>query len=155
MIRTTQTTDKRVRSPGLRPLSLAIGIVLLAGCPTVDLGDQPPVPGDCQPDPAEFEATIWPMALSTGDDATTCVKANCHSQATGRSGLRLIENPSGAADHAANYESVIRFLNCAAPRSSRLLTKPVAGIDGHGGGDLWTYDTAPASTVEEWIGSAP
>jgi hypothetical protein len=128
---------------------------LLAACPTVDLGDQPPVPGDCQPDQATFEMEIWPTALQTGDDATTCVKANCHSQATGRSGLRLIEMPVTAADHAANYDSVTRYLNCAAPESSRLVTKPLAGIDGHGGGDLWTDGTEPVPTVEAWIRTAP
>jgi hypothetical protein len=130
-------------------------VSLLAACPTVDLGDQPPVPGDCQPDPVMFRDEIWPMALSTGDDATTCVKANCHSQATGRSGLRLIENPITQADHDANYDSVTRYLNCAAPESSRLVTKPLTGIDGHGGGDLWTSGTEPVLTVEEWIGTAP
>lgn len=135
-------------------LSVAAAAVL-AGCPTVDLGDQPPIPGDCEPDPVIFRDEIWPMALSTGDDATTCVKAGCHSQATGRSGLRLIETPMTQFDHDANYDSVTRFLNCASPRSSRLLTKPVAGIDGHGGGDLWTFGSPPADLVETWIGTAP
>jgi hypothetical protein len=47
-------------------------------------------------------------------------------------------------DHDSNYNVVSRFLNCGTPEASSLLTKPLSGVDPHGGGDLF----APGSQTE-------
>jgi hypothetical protein len=137
------------------PFCLSLVVLAVSGCPTVDLGDSPPQPGTCRPDRAMFEDTIWPEALAPADQAMSCVTADCHAKTTGRSALRLIPDPVSDADHDQNYDVTIRFLNCGSPRSSPLITKPVAGQIAHGGGDLWTFGEAPEDLVEMWIDSAP
>jgi hypothetical protein len=125
---------------------LAIAALLgLTGCPTVDLGDAPPDPGVCRPDPMEFRDVIWPQYLASAEPARSCVgPSGCHAIETGRSALRL-EDPGGdPAAHDRNYAVVTRFLNCGTPDASSLLTKPLAGVDPHGGGDIFPSDDDPA-----------
>jgi hypothetical protein len=126
---------------------------LLSGCPTVDVGTGPVAPGTCNPDPMKFQDTIWPMAINPPDTAKSCVaNAGCHAASTGRSALRLIPMPVTQADWSQNYDVVTRFLNCSTPEASPFITKPSAGGDPHGGGDLWTLGQEPELTVEKWIG---
>lgn len=131
---------------------LVLPLVLLAalgtGCPTVDLGDDPPDPGQCRPSPVYFEDVIWPRYIKAqSDPAASCVDAPaCHRREDGRSALRLEVPPPDQpdnVDYAANYAIVTRFLNCGSPESSSLLTKPLSGIDAHGGGDLINGPASP------------
>ncbi len=125
----------------------------LSGCPTVDVGNGPIAPGTCNPDPQKFQDEIWPMAINPPDTAKSCIaNAGCHSQGTGRSALRLVPMPATQLEWSQNYDVVTRFLNCSTPEASPFITKPSAGGDPHGGGDLWTLGVDPELKVEKWIG---
>ena len=135
-------------------------LLALAGCPTVDVGDTPVAPPLCRPSLQTFREPggIWDTAIAPADTSRSCVSMDgCHSQATGRSGLRLIVRAREAfteAEWALNLDVVARYLNCSTPSSSAFITKPEAGTDPHLGGDLWTCDGAscePIRTVEAWI----
>ena len=135
----------------MRPLAL---LLLLAGCPTVDLGDTPVAPPLCRPSVDELRDTIWAAAVDPpGDPSKSCVAAaGCHAQATGRSALRLVAAPT-ALDWETNLDEIAQFLDCASPSNSLFIQKPEAGVEPHLGGDLWTCDTScePIRTVEKWI----
>ena len=119
----------------------------LTGCPTVDLGQEPPPPGLCRPDIAYYQDVVWVEIIDSPDPELSCVNASgCHQRANGRSALRLITGPAlTPSEHTQNYEVVTRFLNCGTPGASSLLTKPISGVDPHGGGDLF----GPASATED------
>jgi hypothetical protein len=131
-------------------------LTLLAGCPTIDVGDTPVEPPKCRPSTDTFQKAggIWDVAIDPADQTKSCIAQNgCHSQATGRSALRLVTKPRAmltAADWQTNYDVVTNFLNCSTPKESPFVTKPLAGVDPHLGGDLWT-GMEPANTVELWI----
>jgi hypothetical protein len=138
-------------------LAAALGVasmLLLAACPTVDLGDVPPDPNVCRPDRTFYETRIWPEYLAPADMAKSCVgQAGCHNAANGRSALRL--DSSDPPDHARNYSAVTRFLNCNTPEASGLLTKPLSTEDPHGGGDIFTpgnaVDDQAIAVFQEWF----
>lgn len=118
--------------------------IALAGCPTVDLGEMPVSPGACRPDPAYYRDVIWPEVLAPSDTARSCVsQGGCHQLENGRSAFRV--SVGTPIDHDSNYNVVTRFLNCGTPEASSLLTKPLSGVDSHGGGDLF----APGSETEQ------
>ncbi len=126
-------------------LGLIWALTLLGGCPTVDLGDQPPDPEQCRPDMQYFHDHIWPEYLSPADTTKSCVaNAGCHQASSGRSALRLQTDP---VDDLQNYQVVTRFLNCSTPEASLLLSKPLKGGDPHGGGDIFPATTDPAVVV--------
>jgi hypothetical protein len=133
----------RLKMRRLLPLStVALCTLMTLGCPTVDLGDSPPDVGQCRPDRAYFNEVIWPKYLAPTDVNRSCImKSGCHSTDTGRSALRL--SPL-AAKLDTNYQVATRFLNCQSPLSSELLTKPLAGIEAHLGGDIFPNNTDPA-----------
>jgi hypothetical protein len=129
----------------------AVALFGATGCPTVDLGDMPADPGVCRPDPGYYRDVIWPEVLASADPARSCVDApGCHALATGRSALRLVTDLDDPAIHDRNYPVVIRFLNCGTPEASSLITKPLAGLDPHGGGDLFPGRDDPA--IEAFLG---
>ena len=132
--------------------SLVCLALLLSGCPTVDLGEDLVEPGLCHPDITYFKTQIWPnyLAPSSGG-AQSCVgQAGCHAADTGRSALRLETNPDDAALQR-NYDVAIRFVNCTSPDASPLLTKPEAGIESHGGGDIFPMGDAKVTLFEQWF----
>jgi hypothetical protein len=130
--------------------ALLASLVLLAGCPTVDLGELPVSPGACRPDPAFFEERIWPEFIDTGDMATSCVaEGGCHQLENGRSAFRV--SVAQPIDYSANYNVVSRFLNCGTPSASPLLTKPISTVDSHGGGDLFAPGTASEEVFLLWF----
>lgn len=138
------------------PTRCALGVALLsclAGCPTVDLGDEPVNPGVCRPDPMEFRDVIWPEVLAPADTAKSCVSASgCHALENGRSALRLETDVSDPTAHDRNYAVVTRFLNCSSPAASPLVTKPLAGVDPHGGGDLYGSEgDAEVQAIVMWL----
>nr|HEX4314913.1 hypothetical protein [Kofleriaceae bacterium] len=118
---------------------------LLAGCPTVDLGDTPEDVGLCNPAKGEtyFETMIWPTYLN-GAGKKQCTQAACHDP-SGQSALRF--EVSMPIDYQTNYKATQIYLNCSTPDTSELLTKPLAGTTSHGGGDLFTDDSDPAVQV--------
>lgn len=124
---------------------------LLAACPTVDLGETPPDTGQCRPDRQYFEDVIWPEFIAPPAAASSCVAAaGCHETSTGRSAFRV--DGIEPIDLSANYDVVTRFLNCGTPGASPLLTKPLAGIEAHGGGDIFSSTADPAVTAfEAWF----
>ena len=135
----------------LAGLLLAVIVALGAGCPTVDLGETPPDIGQCRPDRQYFEDVIWPEVISPTDASRSCVDAaGCHEASDGRSALRL--DGQDPIDFASNYDIVTRFLSCSTPSASPLITKPLAGIEGHGGGDLFPDTSDPAVVAfEAWF----
>lgn len=130
-------------------LGFAVALAMLAGCPTVDLGDVPPDPNVCRPDRAYFEEMIWPVYLAPADPAKSCVmQAGCHAANNGTSALRLETNPP---DFARNYTTVTRFLNCNTPGASRLLLKPLSTELDHGGGDIFLPGDPAIAVFEGWF----
>jgi hypothetical protein len=137
----------------LAPVAVTAAAFALAACPTVELGEQPPAPGACRPDPAYYRDVIWPEVIAPAATERSCVgEAGCHQRSTGRSALRLIsDEPLTLADHNSNYDVVTRFLNCGTPEASSLLTKPLAGVDPHGGGDVWSAGSTEETTFLQWF----
>lgn len=130
-------------------LSLAALIAGLAGCPTVDLGDTPEDIGLCNPSGGReyFEAQIWPSFVRAGT-ASACTRAGaCHDPAGGNA-LGFIVDPP---DFAANYRQAQVYLNCGTPNASQLLTKPLAGVDPHGGMDLFGSDDPAVAVFLGWF----
>jgi hypothetical protein len=114
----------------------------LCGCPTVDLGDTPPDIGLCNPTKGidYFVSTIEPQYLKVTDKVNGCARSTqCHD---GNHGLTLKVSPT--VDDTANYRVAQVYLNCGQPQASELLTKPLAGIDFHQGGDLFQSTSDPA-----------
>ena len=140
----------------MRRLAHALLVALVAltvtGCPTVDLGENPPDPPTCRPDFLYYQDVIYPEYIAPANTALSCVDApGCHRVDDGRSALRLTINPP---DHEGNYAIVSRFLNCGLPEASSMLTKPMSGVDPHGGGDMFdeTFGpTTPRGIFEEWF----
>jgi hypothetical protein len=134
-----------------RSFLFAIAVAATAsGCPTVDLGDSPPNPGTCRPDPLFYRERIWPEYLAPTDPNLSCVVASgCHDSNNGRSAFRV--NTAEPIDHDANYQVVIRFLNCGSPDDSSLFTKPVSSVDSHGGGDLFPTGSNAEAVFLEWF----
>lgn len=137
-MRLAMLVPSRVRASA----GIAVVALGLAGCPNVDLGDEPPNPSACRPDFQYYKDHIWPEFLAPADTTKSCVsQSGCHQTATGRSALRLETNP---VDDARNYQTVTFFLNCTTPEASLLLGKPLLGADPHGGGDLFPNTSDPA-----------
>ena len=119
---------------GLRLVLFALPLV--AGCPTVDLGDTPTDIGLCNPPggPDYFRDVIWPDFVRPSDGQKGCTKTgSCHNEAGGN-GLAFKTSP--APDFPFNYRQAQLFLNCGTPEASLLLTKPLDTTEPHGGGNL-------------------
>ena len=119
-------------------------LLALAGCPTVDLGETPPDIGLCTPAKGMdyFVNSIWPMYLHPSGAKDCAQSSGCHAMAHG-----LALTTQAPIDFVANYRVAQQYLNCGTPSASELLTKPLAGIDGHGGGDLFADQNDPAVQV--------
>ena len=123
-------------------LATGLGLGSQAGCLVVETGDPPGEPGACAASRTVFTDEVMPMLLDKSwPGAGTCRNGGgaggCHDINTGRSAFRLVEVVNGdplAIDQ--NYQRSLRFLNCASPEDSPLLTKPLAGRVNHGGGDI-------------------
>jgi hypothetical protein len=128
----------------MRTLSLC-GLFALAGCPVVDLGDTPSEIGLCNPRGGfeYFQAEIEPHYLKLPDAVNSCARnGNCH-QAHGPVLVVGKDND--------NYRAVLQNITCGQPSSSPLLTKPMGGIDGHGGGDLFQPGSPEEQTFLMWF----
>ena len=128
---------------GAQCCAALVAMSALAGCPTVDLGDTPPDVGQCLPDATYFQNVIWPQYIAPADQSKSCVgRSGCHDSSNGSSALRL--STATPIDYSSNYQIVTRFLDCGTPSNSELLTKPLAGVDNHGGGDIFVNNSDPA-----------
>lgn len=128
--------------------ALAYCALLLCGCPTVDLGDEPPAVGLCNPAGGMdyFANQIAPNFLRLADRTNGCGRsAMCHDRAHGAA--FDLANPMSTA----NYVLAKNYLDCGQPRQSQLLTKPLAGEDGHGGGDLIQPNGAEMMVFMGWF----
>ena len=122
--------------------------IALCGCPTVDLGDEPPGVGVCNPMGGllYFQNEIVPNYLKLPDRTNGCGRSSsCHERAHGVA--FDLANPTSSA----NYRVALAYLNCGQPRQSPLLTKPLTGEDGHGGGDLFDSNSAQFMTFLGWF----
>jgi hypothetical protein len=134
----------------IRHWAFACCVLLLSGCPTVDLGDDPPDIGLCNPAKGQqyFADEIVPKYLKLSDATTGCGRdGGCHNRAHGLAFDLTPANLTGAA----NYRVALQYLNCGQPRQSPLLTKPLAGEDGHGGGDLIQNGSTEMMTFLSWF----
>jgi hypothetical protein len=122
----------------------SLGLALLAGCPTVDLGDTPTEVGLCNPPGGVqyFQDQIWPKYVVRGASDGGCARVgSCH--VAGGNGL---EFPM-PVDYPTAYRHSQVYLNCGTPAASPFLTKPLAGIDPHGGDDIFSSTSDPAVQV--------
>jgi hypothetical protein len=128
--------------------ALACCLLLLCGCPTVDLGDDPPDVGLCNPAGGlpYFQNQIVPNYLKLADKTNGCGRNGmCHDRAHG---LAFdLNNPTSTQ----NYRLTQNYLNCGQPRQSQMLTKPLAGEDDHSGGDLITNGSTEYMTFLMWF----
>jgi hypothetical protein len=122
----------------------------LTGCPTVDLGDTPPDIGLCNPAGGidYFRDKVWPEYVVRTDPNKACTKAGaCHNEAGGNAlGFKTMP-----VDDAFNYRQTQIYLNCGTPSASELFTKPVSGMDLHGGGDLFPPTDPAAQVFLDWF----
>jgi hypothetical protein len=128
--------------------ALACSALLVCGCPTVDLGDEPPAAGLCNPAGGMeyFAQEIVPNFLRLADRTNGCGRsAMCHDRAHGVA--FDLDSPMSTA----NYILAKNYLDCGQPRHSQLLTKPLAGEDGHGGGDLFELSSPEVTVFMGWF----
>ena len=121
---------------------------LLAGCPTVDLGDTPPDLGTCVPakGSAYFASDIWPKYIN--NTKKSCVSSTCHV-AGGNGGTLHYDTQPTAID--ADYKLTLPQLLCSRPEESPLLTKPEAGMVNHGGGDIFQPTDPEVQIFLSWF----
>ena len=131
-------------------------VLALAGCPTVDFGQTPSDIGVCNPNggPEYFETVIWPQyirspATSCGpakDLPCDCAQSKCHGGSRDPNFDTTLP-----IDYTAMYRLSQQYLVCGAPTASPFLTRPLAGIDGHGGGDLFTKSDPQYQVFIDWF----
>jgi len=127
-------------------------LTLLAGCPTVDLGDTPTELGLCNPSGGVqyFKDQIWPNFIIRTDPNVSCAKGGCH--VAGGNGLDFPMTVSTTGDYSAAYKRTQNYLNCGTPDASLMLTKPLSGIDPHSGGDIFpNKDDAAVQIFLAWF----
>jgi hypothetical protein len=137
----TAGTAASSRLPAM--LAITLAIAPLTGCPTVDLGDTPTEIGLCNPPGGlqYFQDQIWPSYVIRDNGATSCARVGCHT--AGGNGLDFPPQ----IDFAAAYKRTQLHLNCGSPEASPFLTKPLSGIEPHGGGDIFPNVEDPAVQI--------
>ncbi len=126
----------------------------VAGCPTVDLGDSPQDIGLCNPaGGVEYlRDELWPKFIRPLDGAAGCTRSGgCHSESGGNALALRGSVTLSDTDAAFNYRQTQLYLNCGQPAASPLLTKPLGGIDPHGGDDLITQGDAAEAAFLGWF----
>jgi hypothetical protein len=121
-----------------------------AGCPTVDLGDTPEDIGLCNPRGGlpYFQDVIWPKYVLRQGMGNSCTSpGGCHVLGDGN----LLGYKTEPVDFAANYRATLVHLECGTPMESRFLTKPLKGIDGHGGTDFIEPGAPEVQLFLDWF----
>jgi hypothetical protein len=123
-------------------------LVALSGCPTVELGDAPADIGLCNPAGGlpYFQDVIWPEFIRPSNTTTGCTIGGCHG--AGGTSPRFTTSP---VDFAFNYRLTQSLLNCGTPMASRLLTKPLAGVEGHSGKDIFQPTDPAVQVFLDWF----
>lgn len=137
----------RTATWGASCLVLALGT---AGCPTVDLGDTPEDIGLCNPRGGlpYFQDVIWPQYVLRSGMANSCTSpGGCHQIGGGN----LLGYKTNPVDFPANYRATLVHLECGTPMMSRFLTKPLRGIDGHGGMDFIDPGSPEVQLFLDWF----
>ena len=81
--------------------------------------------------------------------SSACTKTGgCHSD-TGGNALSFKTDP--AVDYAFNYRQTQIYLNCGTPLASELLTKPLSGVDPHGGADIFNMGDPAVTVFVDWF----
>jgi hypothetical protein len=133
-----------------------LAIALAAtGCPTVDLGDTPEDIGRCNPPGglAYFQDVIWPSYVQASQPACTMTGA-CHLLGGGNLlGYKIddLGTPNPRPDHPANFRATLIHLDCGTPMTSKFLTKPLGGIEGHGGMDIFQPGAPQVQLFLDWF----
>ena len=129
---------------------LAAACALLAACADFSRGPSTAAPADgaaaaetndaggAETAAVSFAAAIEPLLLSA------C--RGCHAQGQEAGDTQFVLVGMAAAD----YATVSRLVNTAAPASSRLLLK-MSGNNGHGGGTVFAAGSPQYETVLAWI----
>lgn len=133
----------------LRATAAAAYALALTACPSVDLGDTPSDISACYPAKgmAYFTSDIEPRYLQLGDPAGCARTSMCHDAGGHAPVLDRID----PIDHATNFKAVQLKLDCGSPMASPLFTKPLAGVDGHGGGDLFDINDPKVQVFLAWF----
>jgi hypothetical protein len=127
-----------------------VAAALLGGCADFSRGPAAPAP-DAAADaaggevaaagdggaPLSFAAAVYPLLVPT------CQRCHAPGQQAGDTQLLF------AGDPAADYATVLTFVDTAAPASSRLLHK--MNGEGHGGGTVYAAGSPEYETVLTWI----
>lgn len=116
----------------------------------MDLGDTPSDIGLCNPAGGTqyFMDQIWPSFVRPTNTTNGCTKTgSCHSE-TGGNALAFKTMP---VDYAFNYRQTQIYLNCGTPMASELLTKPLAGVDPHGGMDIFQPGDPAVMIFTDWF----
>jgi hypothetical protein len=116
----------------------------------VDLGDSPDQVGRCNPARGMiyFQTTIWPMYIKHGDPANACTRAGgCHAEAGGNA-LNFATAP---LNFSLSYRQAQEYLNCGTPEMSEFLTKPMSGIDAHGGNNQFGPTDPEVTLFMNWF----
>lgn len=131
-------------------VAAATAALALAGCPTVELGDTPEDIGLCIPrgGRAYFDDVIWPMFVRPTNATQGCTRnGGCHVFGQGN----LLGYKVSPLDGAANYRATLLQLDCGQPMNSMFLTKPLAGIDPHGGMDIFAQGAPEVQLFLDWF----
>ncbi|MGN6105433.1 MAG: hypothetical protein ACTHU0_10040 [Kofleriaceae bacterium] len=115
----------------------------------MDLGDAPEGVGLCNPGGGieYFESEVWPSFVRPGNPMGCTRAGGCHDLGGGNA-LSFTTNP---VDFAANYRQTQVYLNCGTPNASQFLTKPLAGIEAHGGMDIFQPSDPAVAVFLGWF----
>ena len=140
-------------------LALVAVSFALAGCPVVDLGETPPGIGVCDPNGNidYFKTMMWDgyihnTATNCGPShnmSCDCARSGCHLAPGGAGGLGFSLNVP--QDFPLDYQAAQHELICGTPDASKLLTRPISGIDPHGGGDIFSMSDPQYQLFEGWF----
>jgi len=120
-------------------------LLVLAGCPTVDLGDQPAELPLCTPVKGYdyFVSDIWPKYINnTKKNCLDSMPGACHANTGGM----MVLDPSGPT--MDNFDKVRAELNCTLSTSSTFYEKP-CGLTSHFGnmgGPIFNCPSDPEPT---------
>lgn len=137
-------------------LYFTLGLALLGGCGTVDVGPPLADVNACRPSQTYFAEEIWPNFLDKDYGGRRCSQSGCHDTGAGRQ-LVLSAPPTPLStplptDWAAVYRSVTQQMLCTDVGSSPLIARP-DGRETHGGGKLIQVDGPESMLVKMWVGA--
>jgi hypothetical protein len=136
-----------------------LGVLLAAGCETVDTGPFTGPPAGCDAPAPYFVSDVWPRYF----ERYMCAKGGCHDASSGHGFFRL-QSVAGVAapqptdpvsiwpaEWAANLRTAQQNISCSNPTASLILTVPEGRGQPHPPGAVVT-DMAEAETIfRTWL----